>query len=53
MQAKINLKNVWSHTRRNQKTKSGVAPLLANVEDNDSLKFYDTEKAKKFAETIF
>ena len=44
-QAKINPKKFWSHTRRNLKTKSGVAPLLANVEDNDSLKFDDVEKA--------
>ena len=43
-QAKINPKRFCSHTRRNLKTKSGVALLLANVEDNDALKFDDTEK---------
>ena len=42
---KNNPKRIWSHTKRNLKRKSGVAPLLANVEDNDSLKFDDTEKA--------
>ena len=35
-QAKTNPKKVWSHTRRNLKTKSGVTPLLANIEDNNS-----------------
>ena len=35
-QAKTNPKYFWSHTRRNLKTKSGVEPLLANVEDNNS-----------------
>ena len=45
VQAKINPTKFWSHTRRNLKTKSGVAPLLAHVEDNDSLKFDDIEKA--------
>ena len=44
-QAKINPKTFCSHTRRNLKTKSGVAPLLANVEDNNSLKFDGAEKA--------
>ena len=42
-QAKTNPKKLWSRTRRNLKTKSGVAPLLANVEENDSLKLDDTE----------
>ena len=50
-QAKINPKTFWSHTRRNLKTKSGVAPLLASVEDNDS---HSTMlKSQYFAETIF
>ena len=38
--AQANPKKVWSHTRRNLKTKSGVAPLLANLEDNDSLNLH-------------
>ena len=35
----------WSHTRRKLKTKCGVAPLLSNINDTNSLKFDDEEKA--------
>ena len=45
LQAKTNPKAFWSHTRRYLKTKNGVAPLLADPKNNDSMKFADTEKA--------
>ena len=44
-QAKTNPKAFWSHARRKLKTKSGVAPLLSNPKDPNSLKFKDEEKA--------
>ena len=45
LEAKSNPKGFWSHTRRYQKTKSGVAPLLADPKDKDSMKFDDIDKA--------
>ena len=35
----------WSHARRKLKTKVGVAPLLAIIDDKNSLVFDDKEKA--------
>ena len=43
--SKENPKVFWSHVRQMLKTKSGVAPLLADVKDKDSTKFGDKEKA--------
>ena len=43
--SKKNPKAFWAHTRRKLKTKSGVAPLLEDVEDKNSLKFNDQDKA--------
>ena len=45
LEAKNNPKIVWSHTRQKLKTKCGVAPLLENEEDKNSLKFDDETKA--------
>ena len=45
MEAKTNPKKFWGHTRRNLKTKSGVAPLLADPKNKDSMKFTEEEKA--------
>ena len=45
LQAKNNPKAFWSHTRRKLKTKCGVAPLLTNSNDKNSLKFNDQDKA--------
>ena len=45
MQAKTNPKAFWAYTRQNLKTKCGVAPLLSDVHDENSLKFSDNEKA--------
>ena len=45
MEAKNNPKIFWSHTRQELKTKCGVAPLLENEEDKNSLKFDDETKA--------
>ena len=44
LRAKINPKAFWSHTGRKLKTKCGVAPLLSNINDKNSLKFDDEEK---------
>ena len=44
-EAKKNPKAFWAHTRRNLKTKSGVAPLLSDTKDKKSIKFDDAEKA--------
>ena len=44
-EAKIKPKAFWAHSRRKLKTKIGVAPLLSNPADKDSLKFEDSEKA--------
>ena len=35
----------WSHIRHRLKTKSGVAPLLENPQEKDSMKFSDVDKA--------
>ena len=43
--AKSNPKAFWSYVRKQLKTKSGVAPLLENPNDKDSLKFDDIDKA--------
>lgn len=45
LQAKTNPKAFWGHTRRYLKTKNGVAPLLADPKDKNSMKFTDAEKA--------
>ena len=45
MEAKNNPKIFWSHTRQKLKTKCGVAPLLDNEEDKNSLKFDDETKS--------
>ena len=42
---KENPKRFWWYVRHKLKTKSGVAPLLANVEDRESMKFDDQHKA--------
>ena len=42
---KTNPKVFWSHIRSKLKTKTGVAPLLENVQDKNSVRFSDTEKA--------
>ena len=44
-QSKINPKLFWAYTRSKMKTKTGIAPLLSNPKDEDSLKFDDEEKA--------
>ena len=44
-QSKSNPKAFWAHTRRKLKSKCGVAPLLEDINDKDSLKFDDTAKA--------
>ena len=45
LEAKSNPKGFWSHTCRYLKTKSGVASLLADPKDKDSMKFDDIDKA--------
>ena len=45
MEMNIKPKIFWSHTRRKLKTKCGVAPLLENEEDKNSLKLDDETKA--------
>ena len=42
---KENPKRFWWYIRHKLKTKSGVAPLLENVNDRDSMKFDDQDKA--------
>ena len=44
-EGKLKPKLFWSHARRKLKTKVGVAPLLANLDDKTSLVFDDKEKA--------
>ena len=44
-EGKLKPKLFWSHARRKLKTKVGVAPLLANINDKNSLVFDDKEKA--------
>ena len=45
LRAKTEPKAFWGHTRRKLKTKTGVAPLLSNPKDSNSMKFDETEKA--------
>ena len=45
MKAKTEPKAFWGHTRRKLKTKTGVASLLSNPKDSNSMKFDETEKA--------
>ena len=40
-----NPKMFWSHVRNKLKTRTGVAPLLENINDEKSMKFTDEEKA--------
>ena len=44
--AKSHPKKIWSYVRRKLKTRAGVAPLLKDVNDPDSLQFDDMEKAR-------
>lgn len=44
--SKVNPKSFWSYVRRRMKTKSGIAPLLEDINDKSSLKFGDDEKAQ-------
>jgi len=44
--AKTQPKAFWSLTKRRMKTKVGIAPLLADPEDNDTLTFTDKDKAE-------
>ena len=43
--AKVNPKAFWAHARRKLKTKVGIAPLLSDPDNKESLKFGDIEKA--------
>ena len=43
--SKSDPKVFWSHIRHRLKTKSGVAPLLENPQEKDSMKFSDVDKA--------
>ena len=45
LNSKNNPKAVWAYVRQKMKTKTGVAPLLADVKDPESTKFDDNEKA--------
>ena len=45
LQAKSNPKAFWLHTRKKLRTKCGVAPLLSDPKDSESMKFDDHEKA--------
>ena len=45
LRSKNNPKAFWKHVRRKLKTKPGVAPLLENVSDKESIKFSDEDKA--------
>ena len=45
LKAKTQSKAFWGVTRRLLKTKSGVAPLLSDPKDSNSMKFDDTDKA--------
>ena len=46
--AKSNPKTFWSHVRSRLKTKSGVAPLLENNTDENSMTYSDEERANIF-----
>ena len=43
--AKTNPKKFWSYIRRKLKTRAGIAPLLEDPEDPDSLRYSDIDKA--------
>ena len=43
--SKSDPKVFWSHIRHRLKTKSGVAPLLENPQEKDSMKFSDVDEA--------
>ena len=43
--SKSNPKSFWMHVRNKLKTKEGVAPLLNNPKDKESMKFTDKDKA--------
>ena len=45
MEAKKNPKKFWSHARSKLNTKTGIAPLLDNLDDTTSLRFDDKSKA--------
>ena len=45
LHSKSNPKCFWEYTRSKMKTKCGIAPLLSDPNDKDSLKFDDQEKA--------
>ena len=45
LKAKSNPKAFWIHTRRSLKSKSGIAPLLNDPNNKDSMKFSDEDKA--------
>ena len=45
LKAKSNPKAFWMHTRRSLKSKTGIAPLLEDPKNKDSMKFDDDEKA--------
>ena len=51
--SKISPKTFWSHTRRKLKTRSGIAPLLADVKNKESIEFDDTAKANILQRGIF
>ena len=44
-QCKKNPKGFWAYTRSKLKTRSGIAPLLSNPEDKETLAYDDKEKA--------
>ena len=45
VEAKANPKKFWLHARKKLSTKTGIAPLLENSSDPDSLRFDDEAKA--------
>ena len=45
MKAKTQPRMFWAHTRRKMKSKSGIAPLLSDVNDVKSVKHLNSEKA--------
>ena len=52
LEAKINPKAFWAHAKRKLKTKVGVAPLLSDPTNKESLKFEDSEKANILKEQL-
>ena len=46
LKAKSNPKAFWTHARRYLKTKSGIAPLLEDPKNTESMKFNDAEKSE-------